>query len=232
VLEDGTFERTIDGAQPFVRAWHPSLTPPPGDPYVEVRDPTQTIQLSLIDRPSLAFTLVRVGGAISTSDIHRSDQLAIALDREDGDHAHVTRSPRTTGAASEVVQLVEIPTGRWTLFLDPGGEAAPLLRTGVEISEAGTDLGTLTLGPGSVLRVQIADGRANKSGPFNVSAHHVGAPEYTRWWQRAVGPELLLPGLGAGRFDVKIGDSTGKELWRGTAECDGAHETALAVDLR
>jgi hypothetical protein len=232
VKSDFTFERTIDGAKPFVRAWHPSLASPPGDPYVEVRDATQPVELALVDRPSLAFTVARTCGAISPSEWDLNYRFSITLDREDGDHARVTRSCTTTGAASEVVHLVEIPTGRWTLFLDPGGEAAPLFRTGVEISEAGTDLGTLTLGPGSVLRVQIADGRANKSGPFNVSAHHVGAPEYTRWWQRAVGPELLLPGLGAGNFDVKIGDSTGKEVWRGTAECDGAHETALAVDLR
>jgi hypothetical protein len=231
VLEDGTFERTIDGAQPFVRVWHPSLAPPPGDPYVEVRDPTQPVLLSLVDRPSLVFTLVRAGGATSVSDMNLSDRLAIALDREDGDPAHVTRSATTTGAASEVVQLAELPTGRWTLFLDPGGEAAPLLRTGVEISEAGTDLGTLTLERGSVLRVAIADGRANRSGPVRARARHVGAPDYSRFWSRAASSELVLPGLGAGRFEVALSDSTGKELWTGTAECDGAHETALTVEL-
>jgi len=231
VLEDGTFERTIDGAQPFVRVWHPSLAPPPGDPYVEVRDPTQPVLLSLVDRPSLVFTLVRTGGPTRVSDMNLSDRLAIALDREDGDRAHVTRSASTTGAASEVFQLAELPTGRWTLFLDPGGEAAPLLRTGVEISEAGSDLGTLTLECGSTLRVAIADGRANRSGPIRARARHVGAPDYSRFWSRAASSELVLPGLGAGKFDVTLSDSTGKELWTGTAECDGAHETALAVEL-
>jgi hypothetical protein len=232
VLPDGTFERTIDGARPFVRAWHPSLAPPVGDAYVEVRDPTRPVLLPLVDRPSLVFTLVREGGPIHVDEKLLNASVAITLDREDGDHAHVTRSVSTTGAASEVVHLVEIPTGRWTLFLDPGGEAAPLLHTGVEIPEGGADLGTLTLGPGSVLRLQIADERANKSGALHLHARHVGAPDYSRFWSRNVGPELLLPGLGAGRFDVTIGDSTGKQLWTGTAECDGAHETALAVDLR
>jgi hypothetical protein len=231
VLEDGTFERTIDGAQPFVRAWHASLAPPPGDPYVEVRDPTRPVLLALVDRPSLVFTLVRSEGAIAVSEMDQSHRLAITLDREDGDDDHVTRSASTQGAASEVVQLAELPTGRWTLFLDPGGEAAPLLRTGVEISEAGTDLGTLTLERGSVLRVAIADGRANRSGPIRARAHHVGAPDYSRFWSRAASSELVLPGLGAGKFDVTLSDSTGKELWTGTAECDGAHETALAVEL-
>jgi hypothetical protein len=231
VLDDGTFERTIDGAQPFVRVWHRSLTPPPGDPYVEVRDPTQPVLLTLVDRPSLAFTLVRAGGPIHVDEKTLDDRIAIVLDREDGDHAHVTRSAATTGAASEVVHLVEIPTGRWSLFLDPGGEAAPLQRSGIEIPEGGADLGTLTLGPGSVLRLQLADGRANRSGALHLHAHHVGAPDYSRFWSRNVGPELLLPGLGAGRFDVTLGDSTGKRLWAGTIEADGAHETALAVDL-
>src|SRR5262249_27483228 len=223
VKPDFTFERTLDGAKPFVRAWHPSLTSPPGDPYVEVRDPTQPVELVLVDRPALAFTVVRTGGAISPSPWDLNDHLAIAFDREDGDHARVIRSIATTGVASEVVHLAEIPPGRWTLLLDPGGEAAPLLRTGVEIADGGTDLGTLDLGPGSTLRIAIADGRADRSGSLHVHAKHVGAPEYSRFWTRAAGSELVLPGLGAGRFEVTLSDSSGKKLWTGTVECDGAH---------
>lgn len=232
VRPDFTFERTVDGAKPFVRAWHPSLTPPPGDPFVEVRDATRPVELALVDRPALAFTVVRTGGAITPSQWDLNEHLSITLEREDGDRARVTRSPATSGAATEVVHLSEIPAGRWTLRLDPGGDAAPVTRTGVEIAESGTDLGPLELGPGSVLRLQIADGRANRSGDLGVHARHVGAPEYSRFLHRAAGPELLLPGLGPGKFEISISDSTGKPLWTGTAEVDGAHETALAVDLR
>jgi hypothetical protein len=78
-----------------VRAWHPSLAPLAGDPFVEVRDPARTVEFTLVDRPSLTFTIVRPDGAKLRARGPVHERLAVALDREDGDRVNLDALPPT-----------------------------------------------------------------------------------------------------------------------------------------
>ena len=105
---------------------------------------------------------------------------------------------------------------------------------GVKVGTDDLDLGTVRLATGRSLRLHILvkDGEA----PPSVSAFATrdGEPGYMRGTTSRGAANVVVPGLGAGKFSVYVhyAMGTGRPLLREVVEVDGIRDVERTIDLR
>jgi hypothetical protein len=123
--------------------------------------------------------------------------------------------------------------GRYTVWIDLGDPTPPLVLRRVDLRAGVTDLGTRPAPPGGSVRVRVLvpDGQAMPA--IRVEAHRTTEPSYERHEEARTGDDVVVHGLGPGRFRVTA-TFHGERRPRldETIESDGASEIVLTLDLR
>ncbi len=127
-----------------------------------------------------------------------------------------------------------LPRGRWTLLIDPGSQFQPLVLPDVEI-EGPTELPPAQFTTGSTLRLRLLLPEGSSAPRLYLKATRQQAPVYDRSINSPGEEEVLLTGLGPGRYDLKAlqmmgGVPTIKPNWQ--VEVDGINDLELELDLR
>jgi hypothetical protein len=122
--------------------------------------------------------------------------------------------------------------GRYTIWMDLG-TGAPIVLESIELREGVKDLGDLGFGESATLKVTLVVGEGQDFPRVAVSAAAVGKPAY---WRRALErgkSEVLVRGLGPGRFKVSVtaGDA-GSAPREQEVDSTGSGEIPITIDLR
>ena len=224
VQRDGAFRVVLPLKRAArLHAWHPWLRPSQQGGDVEVCESVDGLELALEEAPSLQFqpaseppigdgTWLRVWLA----DSARRDQVAAA---------------RFAVLQGGVARFGQVPTGVFDLVID-AGFGAPVFRRNVELDASGGDLGRVPIPRGSqlTLELDVPDGiQKPKTYAF---ARRLGSVCYARGSNGAQETAPVIPGLGAGRFDVTLYRESGDVGWRGEVEIDGVNDLTLHVAVR
>ncbi len=135
-------------------------------------------------------------------------------------------------------RLGGLPPGKYTLWIE-AYQKAPIIKKNVTVGEGVTDLGMLQQPVGATIRVRVATQSDTKPQTW-VQVHHQGEPKYQRsmWLQMADGKDLVVKGLGAGRFKVTVrvfgqGFVNNQEpIYDEEVELDGTGETVIDVTAK
>jgi hypothetical protein len=122
----------------------------------------------------------------------------------------------------------ELGRGVWTLWIDPGDGWAPIRIERVDIGELGATIGPLELTRGSTLRVRVPADATGSRPHLYVSAALNGAPPFSRVLQSQGEAEVLLSGLCAGVYTVRIFDALSTDVGPARRlEFDGTNEVTI-----
>lgn len=122
----------------------------------------------------------------------------------------------------------ELGRGVWTLWIDPGDGWAPIRIERVDIGELGATVGPLELTRGSTLRVRVPADATGSRPHLYVSAALNGAPPFSRVLQSQGEAEVLLSGLCAGVYTVRIFNALSTDVGPARQiEFDGTNEVAI-----
>ena len=125
-----------------------------------------------------------------------------------------------------------VPRGTWTLWIDAGEDFAPLELRDVAVDDV-TLLEPATFEPGSAVRVRLLVSPGEAAPRIYVSASHEGLPASFRSRNSRGETEVVLAGLGPGRFRVAAMATMAKQrLPEREVELDGRSELTLDFDLR
>jgi hypothetical protein len=198
--------------------WHPWLAPA-ADGVAEVREGRDGVVLRLVEGDHVVLPVPGI----------RSRELRVA--RYAGEPAGEPLELRTAPVEDGIARCVA-PRGRWTLWIDPGSDVAPLLLRDVEV-DGRTELPPVVFEPGSSVRVRLLLPAGQDPPRIALVARSAAAPEYVRQLTSRGEREVVLSGLGPGRFRVSYatlaswGAGETREI-----DCDGTSEVALELDLR
>ena len=191
---DGEFRlRVPAGREVTLVAWHPWLVPDGQAGRVTLNGGQDGVVLRLVQGDELRLPLT--GGSFA-------DGVRVA---RHADGADPTGEPLAWHHAVVVEGVLRcaLPAGRWNLWLDASGKLAPLVLRGVEIAGV-TELPAMSFGAGSSLRVRVQSPEGSDPPRIYVYAESLVAPFYHRSINSRGEAEVLLPGLGPGRFRVKM----------------------------
>ncbi len=234
VGEDGTFSVALPGDRDVVvRVWHPWLQPADPGGRVELKagqsadgivltlEAGQEVRLPAPNLPPefsnpLRDFVARVG-------VYAKDG---ALDREPD---RWIPAPYVEGE----LRFGGIAAGRCTLLVDLGSKFAPLALRDTPIEIGRTQLPAAMFVTGARIRTRILTAKGTDPPRIYASAEHRGAPVYRRGVNSRGEAEVVLEGLGAGKFHFSVGTESG---WQRTMERDvelgEAGEVILDFDLR
>lgn len=224
---DGTFSVRIPGDRPVrLRAWHPSLVPDPAGGTVEVQEAADGLVLRLVEGPHALFTL----DPVRRDDIYRT-QTEVRLFR--GEPAG---EPLSTQVAEEVdgrFRIGGFPPEVLTLWIDAPGSAPKVLR-GVRLFGGANDLGVLPMEEGATVRIDLTLGPGAAPPNLFVLAMSEDGPPHSRGLNYYGKGEVLLRGLGPGRYRVTVhpGGAPGTVLLTEHVQSEGSGVIPLALDLR
>ena len=131
--------------------------------------------------------------------------------------------------------------GTWTLWIDPGGARAPLVIRGAVLGGENVDLGEVDFPEGGRIRVRVLVREGTAAPRVSGWVQREAAPRYLRYADAgretdSGGVEVLVGGLGAGKFLLQVGPVMGapggKGALREEIESDGASEIERTLDLR
>ena len=230
---DGSFAVRVPGDRPVTfRPYHPLLSAAPGDEG----------SLTLI-RPRDGLELRLVRGARARL------QFEPPLDLGSGVVGPIVRVLLFDGGVTGTPQRDVTPDvsgslpisgarfggyrpGRYTLWIDVAHKVPVVLRD-VELGAGETDLGTVPVDVGSRLRVHLLVTEGQAVPRVAVFARSLDRrPSYQRTAHGAGGKEMVVSGLGAGRFDVVVSRQDASSIFRRTVVADGENDLDLTVDLR
>jgi hypothetical protein len=121
-----------------------------------------------------------------------------------------------------------IAPGRYTIWFRLYG-GAPLVLEGVDLHDGVNDLGELRPAKGATLHVRLAVPAGQASPRLTVTATRVAPPRYSVSVTSNGEAEILVPGLGPGRFEIVARPPTNNSLvsFRRTVDCDGLHDVVI-----
>ena len=214
VVRDGSFRIRVPGNHPIrIEPHHPVLLPAPGsEGAVSVTTPQTGVRLKLVHGATATFRLETAQHSYPRHRVCLYRGAAVGEPELSLDLVYDDATGRFGG----------FEPGTWTLWFDIPPHA-PLVLSDVDLG-ATTDLGLLTPPAGATLRLTVRrkEGDHTRAG---ITARKLEEPHYERW---ASGheDEILLPGLGPGRFALRLGSD------ERIIESDGASTLELTLDLR
>lgn len=219
VDRDGSFRVRVPGDRPVrLVPWHPWLAPA-REGSIELRDGREGIVLRLVEADEVVLRIPQVDA--------RELRVARYAGDPSGEPIEWRPAPIVDGRARFAA-----PRGRWTFWIDPTADFAPFVLRGIAV-DGRTELDAPALDAGSSLRVHLLVPEGSAPPRIGLFAFAQGEPSYTRGLNSRGEAEVVLAGLGAGRFRVSMGtvmahgDTQQREL-----ELDGKSDRELELDLR
>lgn len=124
-----------------------------------------------------------------------------------------------------------LPSGKWTLLVDPGDEYAPLAIRDVEI-DGTTRLPAAQFSRGSSVRVKLLTAPGSDSPRISIFATRLDLPQLRRIMNSGGEPEPELHGLGPGLYSIRYGTILGDDRAEHEVEVDGVNDVEFELDLR
>jgi RNA polymerase sigma factor (sigma-70 family) len=131
----------------------------------------------------------------------------------------------------DVLRFAGFRAGAYRIWLDLPGYA-PYTIEHVVLREGTNDLGAIALRRGSSLRIRILGGEEGDLPELTISAQALDDPRYQRSVRAAGVPQALLPGLGAGNFQVTAWErDSNARIWSRRLHLDGHTDHSVSVQL-
>jgi hypothetical protein len=220
VGRDGTFELRVPGDRALpLRVRHPRLRLDPALGTLQVERPRDGLVVRLVTAPGLSWTVTggpplappRPEASPPPPGLPDPGSRVLLFDDAEG-HDLATATIRHEGRAQregEGFVLGGLSPGRYTLWMDLVG-CAPIVKRGVVVGEGVTDLGALEAEAGTTLRVRFRVKQGSTVPRVSLWAQREAAPSYLRTvTSRGGADDLLLPGLGPGRFRIQVAPMMG-----------------------
>jgi hypothetical protein len=225
---DGSVNVFVPGNGPVrLVARHALLCPDPDRGSAEVTEPGGEYTLRLVEGAVIEFRIAS-GSGLGDLDASRHDPTtaAIQLFRGAADGApFATLMPTMVDGH---LRAGGIAPGRYTIWFRLYG-GAPLVLEGVDLHDGVNDLGELRPAKGATLHVRLAVPAGQASPRLTVTATRVAPPRYSVSVTSNGEAEILVPGLGPGRFEIVARPPTNNSLvsFRRTVDCDGLHDVVI-----
>ncbi len=219
VSADGAFKLQIPGDREVtLRPWHPWLAPAEGS-VVSTRTGLTGVTLKLAAGRELRIPTANLTDA-------RVKQLRVGA-WSSGSGA----SPKQWSFAPIVdsfARTADLAPGRWNLWIDAGPRFAPVELRDVEIGGGVTTLASLELHSGASVRVRVRANAGESAPRIYVVVSSNAEPKYWRDVNSQGESEVLVSGLGAGQFAVRISSIMDlREAKHFDVELDGDSEVVL-----
>jgi len=212
-----------------LRAWHPVLSPAADGGTLRLEGPREDVTLRLAAVPTCEWTMPAA---------YKPRQRVVPRVLVYHDAA------RTRLASEHVAELHDgrarfggCTPGTYTLWIDVVHDFAPLILSDVVLGEGRTELETPQFTAGSAVRVVIRP-QTGASAPrvfmsaFSDELGPDGKTLYNRQLNSRGEAEVVLAGLGAGSFQVRVGTLDIHELVPSrTITLDGTRDEVIEVDL-
>jgi hypothetical protein len=229
VNENGTFHFRVPGDRVVtVSASHPLCKPHPERGSVALIAARDDVLLELVGGPRARFRTSAQFEIYSIHEPHVEHRVLLYRDLPEG--RPLSAHPLMSEDGTFVFGGFE--PGTYTLWID-SPKHAPLVLRNVTLTDGETDLGHLTFGTGTGVRVGILTSPGTSAPRIMVSVQRLQDPAYRRWMTSDGEAEAVLRGLGPGRFKVMIGliwntqKSVSHEI-----TADGTTDVQLVFDFR
>jgi hypothetical protein len=223
---DGSFSVVVRGDRTTrVRAVHPLMKRDPERDFADVTGPRDGLTLHLVPGPVLEFSAPAPsapGGRFVQSTpavqlfrgaVSGEPAAVLALDQP-----WLVQTKRRFGG---------FEPGRYAVWIDPGF-GAPLVLPDVELRDGANDLGELRAPRGSSVRVKVTWAADASPRMVHVVVTRAETPTYSRT-RMSNDAEIVVDGLGPGRFEVKI-NAQGlsiQDATRRTVDLDGERDVVV-----
>ncbi len=233
VWKSGGFGIRIPGSKPVTLVpVHATLEPAPEGGTVTVTETREDIVLRLVEGN---VAELRLDPPPVFPSHARERKVAIRLydGPAEGEPVHRVEAPCAEG----VVRFGGFTPGTYTVWIDAPG-FAPAVLPARHLAAGRNDLGDVTLSPGSVVTIRILVPEGQAPPRVGVAARRVGEPAYLRFTSSRGEAEVVLPGLGAGRFKLQVYGQMGLSgagrggLEEEVIEVDGESPLERTLDLR
>ena len=223
-LRDNGFKiRVRNDRESTITAWHPWLVPAADSGTVRVRGGRDGVVLELVLGDELQ---------LPAPQLKPSYRTRIARYAADSPAKGAPLAWHNAPLIDGTIRCA-IPAGRWTLWVDPGREFAPLVLNHVAI-DGSTRIEEAKFSSGSTLRISVLVPEGTDTPRIYVSAKSSGVPQLLRSLNSDGESPVLLSGLEAGRYTLYMGAVMG-DLERPPTreiEVDGVSDLDLELDLR
>lgn len=219
VSADGAFKVQIPGDREVtLRPWHPWLAPAEGS-VVSTRTGLTGVTLKLA-----AGRELRIPSANLTDARVKHLRVGAWSSASGASPTQWTFAP----IADSFARTADLAPGRWNLWIDAGPQFAPVELRDVEIGEGVTTLAPLELRSGASVRVRVRTNAGASPPRIYVVATSKAEPKYWRDVNSQGESEVLVSGLGAGQFAVRISSIMDlREAQHFDVELDGNNEVVL-----
>jgi hypothetical protein len=153
-------------------------------------------------------------------------RVALFRGRAEGEPVRTTIAPLVDGSA----RFGGIEPGRWTLWIDPMRDFAPLVIEDVEIAEGVNELEPARFEAGSSIRVRVKVAEGQAAPRVFLSARSQSSPSYVRSANSGKSGDPVVSGFGAGSFAVSVQSVMGNRVEPRTVELDGRTELVIDFD--
>ena len=200
VRRDGSFKVKVPTNRDLtLRPRHPLLRPLPGSETLVVRAPKKDLRFVMIEGPLL---VVSWPGPAPEAPRHQLHRIGVTL-----------HSPDQSGSAVGTWELLRekdetvwrgggFAPGTYDLLFDVPGYV-PFKVESVKIEDGDNPLTLPTPDRGTTIRIRLLVEEGQSPPRIFASAHHQGEPRYVRYLNSRGEAEVLLSGLGTGRYKVQ-----------------------------
>ncbi|MDA1194781.1 MAG: hypothetical protein O2894_06320, partial [Planctomycetota bacterium] len=231
VRADGTFELRIAGDGPVVlEVTHPGLLPAPEGGVVEVKGAQEGVVLRLVEGASLAFRLEPV----PPESRHAGEPLVGVLLYEGAAEGKPSRRV-TCSRDGDTLVATGIPAGNWTVVIDPPNRAPVLL--GERAITGRVELGPIATAAGARVRIRLQVPEGQDPPRIYAYARALTGPDHIRSINSRGEAEVVLEGLGPGRFEIvassmRVMAGAGQAGIKDKIVIEGEGEVVVDMDLR
>ncbi|MEM1452315.1 MAG: sigma-70 family RNA polymerase sigma factor [Planctomycetota bacterium] len=231
-LREGRFRVRIPGDREVtVAPLHPWLVPAADGGSITLTEGRDGVVLRLVEGDSISLAAPQLGPDSSPSAPRWAPRVRVG--RWPAGTAPDSR-PLEWHAAEIVGGHVRaaVPAGRWTLLVEPGTGFAPLTLEDVVV-DGPTALAPAEFSRGSTARIRLLVKEGADPPRISAYASRIDAPKYVRGLNSNGESIVEIVGLGAGRFDLRMGAVMSiEDRVQEVIEVDGENDVELDLDLR
>jgi hypothetical protein len=224
------FKARVPGDRPVTfRVKHALLVPAADGGSVIVTAPGTAVVLKLVRGAEARF---RVEGQADPREMRGfmgESRILLFAGKPEGEPVHTCPVTRDESGS----RIGGYKPGKYTLWCDLGRTAAPLVMEDITLIDGVTDLGDLKLPEGATVRLKIVAREGQEIPRVDVSASPLDKPTYWRSGGSRGAAEVLLKGLGPGKFKIDVragGFGVAPTTYEVTST--GSGEIPLTHDLR
>jgi len=222
----GAFRVVVPGDRAIrLYARHAWMKPAPAQDFADVREPKDGVVLRLLEGPCVEFALPTDFGR----DVPmRMPQVQLFRGPAAGEPvAQLSFAPIMQLAPGQRFRAGGFEPGRYTLWIEVGG-GAPLVLSDVDLKDGVNDLGELRPPRGGSVRVRVTTPAGGAPQTTAVFVVRLDPPAYMRG-ATSRDSEIVVAGLGPGRFEVRVSQTGGPrdDSFKRTIDLDGEREVVV-----